>query len=245
MSWADIQNIPAGFADGVDNGLTSVTWNDIQNTTTIIHSGTDFIFRGLNVRVQNGSGSTFGAINGLGNLIVGYDEARASGSDKSGSHNLVVGRNHNYSSLGGLVAGYQNTVSNHWVTVSGRTNNVASGQYSSVSGGAGNTSSGMFPSVSGRDRKRGFRVDLSVAVDTQPGVVELIFGSRWPSEHGIGGLLRGQWWSAEYRHRGLIQWPTVEMPTRLWDSIHPSAAASAMLQMVPIVPSAAAMGTRL
>ncbi len=42
----------------------------------------------MNLHVRNGSGSTSGTINALGDPIVGYDEARSSGSDKSGSHNL-------------------------------------------------------------------------------------------------------------------------------------------------------------
>lgn len=57
------------------------------------------VFEGANVMVTSGSGATAGPVNGLGNLIVGYDEVISSGtSDKSGSHNLVAGPGHNYSS---------------------------------------------------------------------------------------------------------------------------------------------------
>jgi hypothetical protein len=113
------------------------------------NGGDDVVFTGVNVHVRSGSGATDGTINGLGNLIVGYNEARSSGSDKTGSHNLVVGRDHNYTSYGGLVAGYKNTVSGSYSSVSGGYNNTASHDYSSVSGGYGNTANGDWSSVSG------------------------------------------------------------------------------------------------
>jgi hypothetical protein len=112
------------------------------------NGGQDFVFTGVNVHVRSGSGSTYGTINGLGNLIVGYNEARTTGSDKTGSHNLVVGRNHNYTSYGGLVAGYSNSVSGTYASVSGGNNNIASGDQSSVSGGYTNTAGGEISFVS-------------------------------------------------------------------------------------------------
>jgi hypothetical protein len=121
---------------------------DLLASVTLENGGQDFVFTGVNVHVRSGSGSTSGTINGLGNLIVGYDEARTSGSDKSGSHNLVVGPNHNYTSYGGLVVGYENTISGDFVTVSGGLYNTASGFASSVSGGGYNTASGARSSVS-------------------------------------------------------------------------------------------------
>ena len=51
---------------------------------------------GVNVHVRDGSGGTDGAVNGLGNLIVGYNED--SGDTRSGSHNLVVGQGRGSSS---------------------------------------------------------------------------------------------------------------------------------------------------
>ena len=98
--------------------------------------GDDFVFTGVNVHVRSGSGATDGSVNGLGNLIVGYDELRGSGlDDKTGSHNLVVGPTHNYSSYGGLVAGCRNAVSGIYASVSGGSNNAASNECASVSGG--------------------------------------------------------------------------------------------------------------
>jgi hypothetical protein len=104
---------------------------------------------GANLNIISGSGSTAGAINGLGNLIIGYNELRGAGDDRTGSHNLVIGRYHNYSSYGGLVAGYYNTISNTYATVTAGRYNQATGTYSSVSGGVSNTASGDGSSVSG------------------------------------------------------------------------------------------------
>jgi hypothetical protein len=122
---------------------------ELLASVTLENGGQDFVFTGVNVHVRSGSGYTGGTINGLGNLIVGYDEARISGSDKSGSHNLVVGQNHNYTSYGGFVAGYQNTITGLFASVSGGQYNTASGWYASVSGGSGNLASGYRSSVSG------------------------------------------------------------------------------------------------
>jgi hypothetical protein len=122
---------------------------ELLASVTLENGGQDFVFTGVNVHVRSGSGYTGGTINGLGNLIVGYDEARISGSDKSGSHNLVVGPNHNYTSYGGLVAGYENTISGTFAVVNGGAGNLASGMVSSVSGGQFNTASGGWSSVSG------------------------------------------------------------------------------------------------
>jgi hypothetical protein len=142
----------------------------------VTRNGNTLLFEGMNLQIVNGLGETdgvpdgeltiLGEVNGLGNLIIGYNEARDDGvdSDKSGSHNLVVGSQHNYSSYGSLVAGLKNTTSGIFSTVSsgygntasgiissvtGGEDHEASGDGSSVSGGQGNTASGEFSSVSG------------------------------------------------------------------------------------------------
>jgi hypothetical protein len=111
-------------------------------------AGTDVFFTGCNVNVRSGSGSTDGPTNGLGNLIVGYN-GNVLGYTRPGSHNLVVGDNHAYTSYGGMVAGLSNIVSGPWATVSGGGGNVASGESASVNGGQGNQAQGLAASVSG------------------------------------------------------------------------------------------------
>jgi hypothetical protein len=71
-------------------------------------SGNDIVISGANLYVNDGSGGTDGPVNGLGNVVIGYNELRGAGDDdRSGSHNLVFGSRNNYSSYGGLVGGLQ------------------------------------------------------------------------------------------------------------------------------------------
>jgi hypothetical protein len=122
-----------------------------QATIACMHTvGTDVFFDGCNVHIRSGAGTTDATLNGLGNLIVGYNEDfSASPKVRTGSHNLVVGRFHTYSTWGGFVAGESNAVTGAGASVSGGGNSTASGIYSHVSGGNGNTASGIVSSVSG------------------------------------------------------------------------------------------------
>jgi hypothetical protein len=124
----------------------------LANVARVIVDGHDTIrLSGVNVQIVDGSGNTSGTVNGLGNLIVGYNELRGSGNVRTGSHNIVVGTYQNYSSYGGLVAGYRNTVSAGYASVSGGADNTANGSNASVSGGLNNTASAYCGSVSGGD----------------------------------------------------------------------------------------------
>jgi hypothetical protein len=127
--------------------------------------GSEVYFTGCNVNVRSGSGHTQAPPNGLGNLVVGYNESGecflslvpcntsadcplagdicTPSSTKSGSHNLVVGPVNTYTNSGGFVAGSFNTVSGLAASVSGGASNTASGSGSSVSGGSGVTESGV------------------------------------------------------------------------------------------------------
>ena len=49
--------------------------------------------------------------NGLGNLIIGYNElGNPFGDDRTGSHNVVFGQDNSYESFGGLVGSLNNTI---------------------------------------------------------------------------------------------------------------------------------------
>src|SRR5262245_15251781 len=87
----------------------------------------DVTISGANLRIVNGLGAT-NTINGLGNLIVGYNEHRSPQicgpvspciNERTGSHNVIVGRAQNFTSFGGLVVGQLNTISGQWASVSG------------------------------------------------------------------------------------------------------------------------------
>jgi len=130
-------------------------------------AGPHWIIEGVNVHVRSGSGWSNDGCNtrdpnypncenltGLGNLIVGYNEQRNSGANfpreiRTGSHNLVVGDYHTYSSFGGFVAGGGNQVTGRSASVCGGSGNVSSGLTSSISGGQANVASGANSSVSG------------------------------------------------------------------------------------------------
>lgn len=106
-------------------------------------------FSAVNLQVVDGTGDTVGPVNGLGNLIVGYNERRGGGDNRTGSHNFIVGYRNNYASFGGLVSGHVNAVTGAFASITGGFGNVASGMASSVTGGNANSATGMASTVSG------------------------------------------------------------------------------------------------
>jgi len=121
------------------------------------------LFSGVNVQVVNGTGTTDGETNGLGNLIVGYNELRGGGDDRTGSHNIVGGIENNYSSYGGFIVGWHNNISGAYSTISAGYNNTAGGTLCSISGGIDNVASLYVSSVSGgqANRASGFYSSVS------------------------------------------------------------------------------------
>ena len=150
---ADTQ--PGGMGERMatlEKKLSAMTFDDAAN---------EVVITGANLRIVNGLGAT-DTTNGLGNLLVGYNELRqellpaCSGSTeqfctdtRTGSHNVVVGRLHNFSRFSGLVVGDMNALSGDFAVVSGGAGNTASGFGAAVSGGSQNTASGFTASVSG------------------------------------------------------------------------------------------------
>ena len=122
------------------NNQNAITAID-DRTASMSVVGADVFFTGVNLHVRNGTGTTSGTVNGTGNLIVGYDEARSTDSDKSGSHNIIFGRGANYTSYGGLVGGFQNSVTGtHAVALTGQ-GGVSSGPSSAIISGINGVSS--------------------------------------------------------------------------------------------------------
>ncbi|NCT69291.1 MAG: hypothetical protein GXC76_16805 [Rhodanobacteraceae bacterium] len=129
-------------------------------------------FSGINLQVVNGLGNTE-TRNGLGNLIVGYNEPGSvpkfcslgeydgdqatcvgnggiwAANQRSGSHNLVVGFANGYSRFGGLVAGMENVINGEYASVGAGMMNKASGEWAWIAGGGFNTASGKYASVGG------------------------------------------------------------------------------------------------
>lgn len=108
---------------------------------------------GANLQVVNGTGYT-DTTNGLGNIIVGYNEEL--GCEHGGSHNVVIGMYNGYASFAGLVSGqsnqildqnavafgFQNTASDDFATVLGGNSNTAYSVYSTICGGSDNYTAG-------------------------------------------------------------------------------------------------------
>ncbi len=155
--------------------LTPVTYNDNQKKLLI---------EGVNVQIVNGAGTT-DSTNSTGNLIIGYNEAATSeicsigpyleqadceanggtwaANQRQGSHNVVIGDQHQYTRYGGFVTGFRNVINGKIASVSGGTNNTASGYAASVSGGGGNTANGDRASVSGGAWNKANGEDASVS----------------------------------------------------------------------------------
>lgn len=138
----------------------------LKNYVSVDTATSTVLFSGANVQIVNGMGST-DTLNGLGNLIVGYNEPRGSDNaicsdgeydnkedceyhvevwavnHKSGSHNIVGGEGNAYSSYGGLIVGYWNAINNAHASVTGGQGNTASGFESSVTGGGSTLQGGL------------------------------------------------------------------------------------------------------
>jgi hypothetical protein len=104
-------------------------------------------FSGVNEQIVNGRGETY-STNGEGNLVLGYDENEGK-HPQTGSHNLILGFEQTFTSFGGIVGGYDNTISGPYASVTGGSANIASEDYATVSDGYKNTASGEYSLVSG------------------------------------------------------------------------------------------------
>jgi hypothetical protein len=133
-----LESRPAGGSGGIPDLEKYVSIN--PNTLNGVQ-GPHLIFKGVNVHVQSGSGTTVDTT-GLGNLIVGYNEAvqNGTGLNRLGSHNLVGGQMNAFSSSGGLVFGSNNTLAGRYAAILGGEQNNATGWYSTVYGGQFNNS---------------------------------------------------------------------------------------------------------
>jgi hypothetical protein len=160
-------------------------------------------FTAVNVRIVNGTGSTQ-STNGLGNLTLGYNEAdgdapmfcslgqygvdwevctnhggRYARNQRTGSHNLIVGRSNAYTAWGGLVGGLKNVVSGGYSAVLGGTLQRASGDDSTVAGGRKNAAEDSFASVAGGEE------------NTAGGIGSIVAGGRNNFASGADAAIAG------------------------------------------------------
>ena len=93
----------------------------------------DVIIEGANFNVRNGA-PHLGTVNGLGNLVIGYNDVLDGTTvERTGSHNLVIGSFHSYTSYSCLIHGVYNSVNApNAATISGNRAVIGSSAYSSV-----------------------------------------------------------------------------------------------------------------
>ncbi|MCP4132443.1 MAG: hypothetical protein GY754_15835 [bacterium] len=171
ISISNLQGAVEGHTTAIDNldgdvSNLNTTFDGVSRLTDPYTGQPTIRFSGVNVQIVNGLGYTNGGendfvpdgtkVNGLGNLIVGYNEVRVdmdgnptNTDDRSGSHNIIVGTWNNYSSYGGLVAGYRNNIYGIYSSVSAGYTNTTEGTGASVSGGCFNKAIESRSSVTG------------------------------------------------------------------------------------------------
>lgn len=177
-------------------------------------------FTGVNVQVINGVDDE--TINGVGNLIVGYNlsdpnsphicsdgkhtnavNCTAVGetwgnNQKNGSHNLVVGHGNSYTNRYGVVFGSTNSINREYATITGGTLNRATGYISSVNGGYGNIASNTQSVVTGGIH------------NTASGLQSVVTGGEQNTASGVhstvsGGLNHGATGPDDWRAGDLFQ----------------------------------------
>lgn len=155
--------------------------------------GSSLFISGANLHIVNGMNET-DTTNGLGNLIVGYNESRGIGDVRSGSHNVLLGSFLNFSSYGGIAAGFHNSVSGPYASVSGGQYNAALGFAASVSGGQSNTAQGFGASVSGGQFNMASGSGASVSggtSNTASGAFASVSGGRHNKASGESAAVSG------------------------------------------------------
>jgi hypothetical protein len=138
--------------DTADFAIALEPYVSVESDTINGLIGPHIIFTGANIHIRSGDEDPGSGTNGVGNLIIGYNmdyEIGTHPEDRFASHVVVIGDQHRYTSRGGLVAGYMNTISGWGATVTCGEQNRADGPNSSVSGGSENRATGRNASVSG------------------------------------------------------------------------------------------------
>lgn len=162
--------------------LLSVSTDDQGNPALIVS--------GANFHINNGSGLT-GIVNGVGNLVIGYDEEQTSFDDfcsngelddepacldanetwgisqKTGSHNIVVGSRHSYTQHSGIVAGFNNSLTGSESVMLGGTINLNRGFRSTIVGGSFNEAGDFFSNIFGGSENTAFGFGTTIVGDEE------------------------------------------------------------------------------
>jgi hypothetical protein len=145
--------------EAVNGGLGQKVSTLESTFAGVTREGMTLAFDGLNIQLTNGTENE-GAVNGLGNLILGYNHLPG---EQTGSANLVIGERQKFTSYGSLLVGQADEATAPYSIVSGFGNwagglnsvalggseNTASGEGAAVVGGQENIASGLNGSVLG------------------------------------------------------------------------------------------------
>lgn|GEM_PF-889708 len=190
----------AAARDSADAALEDRAAALEDRTQYIEVSDGEMYIANTNLHVVNGLGTTDTA-NGKGNLIVGYNEPRAEGNDRSGSHTVVVGMWQNYSSYGGLIGGEYNALQAPFASVVGGATNTASAECATVCGGERNVANGLGASVAGGQNNVASGLGAAVTGgvnNTASGWVACIAGGYGNTASGGGSAVSGGWYNTAY-----------------------------------------------
>ncbi|WP_316367648.1 hypothetical protein [Candidatus Thiodiazotropha sp. CDECU1] len=102
---------------------------------------------GINLQIVNGEGNTQ-SVNCKGNLILGYNEPHTEGTvERSGSHNLIIGIRHNYSSYCGIVNGMANNINGEYGTILNGRECYAHASHVTMCGGIDHKGNGSYSTL--------------------------------------------------------------------------------------------------
>ncbi len=159
----------------------------------VTRNGDTLLLSGMNLQVVNGQGTTASS-NGLGNVIIGYNEDDGATETRTGSHYLIIGEEHDWSSYSGIVAGYGNSATGIYASVTGGQYNTASSFGASVTGGQYNTASGGVSSVTGGRNNTASDSSSSVTGgrdNTASGFGASVSGGRYNTASGFVASILG------------------------------------------------------
>lgn len=109
------------------------------------------VVSGINVQIVNSTGDT-SEINGAGNLIIGYNEPAAPSGLRTGSHNIVYGKNNGYTQYAGIVGGEQNNIQSPFSSIMGGRENrttVNNGEGGVIIGAQNSETAGAYAVIVG------------------------------------------------------------------------------------------------
>lgn len=120
---------------GSENDDRLEQMEQLLSCVTFDKADQNFIIENCNLTVRNGTGETQSQ-NGSGNIIIGYNEDAFNNKDRGGSHNLVIGAEHQYSAYGGLVVGENHQINSPYASITGGRDNRVSASHATIGGGA-------------------------------------------------------------------------------------------------------------